>query len=140
MDVLTFKYKLTDAKGNFIESAEEEAVQGSNKIFKGLETALSAMKVGESKKVPLKAIEGFGEYSSDLVFEVDKTKLGNALKEGDSVALRVNGGKKIEAKIVDFKDRVAILDGNHPLAGMDLVFDVTLTGKKPAANQTEEKE
>lgn len=138
MDVLTFKYKLTDAKGNFIESAEQEATKGSNKILKGLEKALCEMQIGESKKVPLKAIEGFGEYSSDLVFEVDKDKLGHALKEGDSVALRVNGGKKIEAKIVDFKDRVAILDGNHPLAGMDLVFDVTLLDKKTASQAESE--
>lgn len=142
MDLLTFTYKLSDSKGNFIESAREENVlNGSNKIVKGLETALNQMTVGETKKVPLKAIEGFGEYSSDLVFEVDKTKLGAQLKEGDSVAIRVNGGKKIQAKIVDFKDRIAILDGNHPLAGMDLIFDVTLLEKRPAPEQEiQEKE
>ena len=134
MDVLTFKYDVCDAKGKVIESSDEEVsiVQGSNQFLPTLEQAILEMNIGDQKAISLSASQGYGEYKSDLVFEVEKSKLGNSFKEGDIVGLKVNGGHKMKARVVDFKDSIAVLDCNHPLAGLDLVFNVTLVDRKPS--------
>jgi FKBP-type peptidyl-prolyl cis-trans isomerase SlyD len=97
--------------------------QGKHEIAPAaLETALAGMKVGERKSIPLKPDQAFGPYDESKKVAVKRAQLPADAKVGGLVSTK--DGRK--ARIVDLSDSSAVLDFNHPLAGKNLVFDVTI--------------
>ncbi|MBB6522170.1 FKBP-type peptidyl-prolyl cis-trans isomerase [Pseudoteredinibacter isoporae] len=130
-------YTLRDDKGETIDTSEGEApleyLHGFQNIVPGLEDALSGKKVGDNFKVSVEPEQGYGELDPTLVQElpkdmfqgVDQVEVGMAFH-----AETQNGMQTVEVIEVD-EDTVTI-DGNHPLAGQTLNFDIEVVGIREA--------
>lgn len=92
----------------------------------GLSKGLYNLKAGEKRRIFLPAPQAYGYYDLSLVIEVPRKKLsqGSKLKIGDKVSLRTRGKSLRIFRVVQGNSRTLTLDGNHPLAGQDLIFDV----------------
>ena len=97
-------------------------VQGKHEIWPALETAVAGMKAGERKSIPLTPEQTFGPYDESKKITVKREQLPADAKVGGLVSTK--DGRR--AKIVDLSAGSAALDFNHPLAGKDVVFDVTI--------------
>jgi FKBP-type peptidyl-prolyl cis-trans isomerase SlyD len=103
-------------------------LEGAGNIIPGLEKEVSRMATGDKKSVKVPAADAYGETRDDMVMEVPLSQFPQdvKLKVGD----RFRGGSDNHAPIFTVKalsgDKVT-LDGNHPLAGKDLTFEVEVT-------------
>jgi FKBP-type peptidyl-prolyl cis-trans isomerase 2 len=97
-------------------------IQGRHEIFPTLEAAVAGMWAGEKKVVALTPDQAFGPYDEKKKLTVKREQLPLDAKVGSLVS--TNEG--LVATVVSMTDTSAVLDFNHPLAGKDLVFDVTV--------------
>ena len=84
------------------------------------------MKKGESKAFTIPSAEAYGNHRKELVFNVPKDKVPEGSKVGQFLQTQDESGQMFSLTIVELKDKDALLDGNHPLAGKDLIFEVTV--------------
>lgn len=130
--VVTLDYALK-VDGKPYDSSEEDGplyfLQGRGEVIPGLEKAIAGMKLGESKTVVVSAIEGYGEYDAESVMDVPRSEFPNdiPLKPGVELQLVDEDGDEMFARIVSIGKNAVKLDFNHPLAGKELVFDVTIS-------------
>ncbi len=122
--------KLEDAT-TFETSAEHDPLQftlGEDKMIPGFEQAVIGMKPGESKTVEVPADKAYGPYRKELTIEVDRDKIPPNLKAkvGHPLRIRLADGKTAMVKVIELSESTITLDGNHPLAGQDLTFDIQL--------------
>ncbi len=100
-------------------------VQGSHQIIPGLEKALEGMTVGDTKKVTIEPDQAYGQVIKEAIIEVDKDQMPEELwKVGAQVQAQGNDGRILRGKVVELKEKTAVVDFNHPLAGKTLHFDV----------------
>lgn len=136
--VVTVAYSATDADGNPIDEGKEPLSYlhgGYNTIFMPVEAALHGKKVGDSITVKLQPADAFGEYDPELVNIVSVDELPQPLTVGMQIEGNpVDGGDEDSffATVTDIADGRAVLDANHPLAGMSLVFNCTVQEIRPA--------
>lgn len=138
--VVTIHYTLKDDQGTVLDSSvggePMQYLEGAGNIIPGLERELLALKAGDKKNVSIAARDAYGEKRDDLVLEVDRKQFPADvnLKVGD----RFRGGPDDHSPVFTVMaltgDKVKI-DGNHPLAGKDLFFDVELTEARPATEE-----
>jgi FKBP-type peptidyl-prolyl cis-trans isomerase SlyD len=134
--VISFYYTLTDAAGKVLDSSKDgEAfsfIEGTGQIIPGLEKELMELKIGDKKKITVPAAEAYGTRDESRIVKVPRQELPSQdLKLGD----RFKGGPEDNAPIfvvTQLAETEVTLDGNHPLAGMDLTFDVELVGTREA--------
>ncbi len=134
--VISFHYTLTDGSGQVIDSSEGQAplsyMEGVGQIIPGLERQMAALKKGEKKKIGVPAAEAYGLRDDKKVIKVPREKLP---KQDAKVGDQFTGGQGPNAPIfvvIEAGLNEVTLDGNHPLAGMDLTFDVELTDLREA--------
>ncbi len=127
-----FDYRLFDEDGVLIDSSPEGQplgfVFGEGSIIPGLERELEGMEPGESKEVTVKPEDAYGLRDPELVQLVPKERFagGPELQIGTSYTGRTDGGQLISFLIIGMDDQNVEIDMNHPLAGMDLRFQVTI--------------
>jgi len=129
--VVSLTYTLTVA-GDVVDEADQADpllyLHGHKNIVPGLESALVGMKVGESKTVVVKPQDGYGEYDEDDVEVVPREEFPDEipLQTGVEILIEDEEGDEVSATILEVtKDKVT-LDFNHPLAGKELHFEVTV--------------
>jgi FKBP-type peptidyl-prolyl cis-trans isomerase 2 len=139
---VTIEYTVSLGDETAVGSSGQEPftyVQGSNAILPGLERALVGMKAGQKKHVELAAADAYGPYDEKARTSVPKDKVPDGVEVG--AVLSAPGGQPV--KVLEVKDDEVVLDLNHPLAGKDVVFDVTVVKvakpKKPEQPETSEK-
>jgi FKBP-type peptidyl-prolyl cis-trans isomerase SlyD len=137
--VISFHYKLTNDKGETLDSSEGShpltILEGMNQIIPSLEKVLGKLKVGEKKKVIVKATEAYGEHDSKKVVEVPVEQMP---KQKINVGDQFRSSKSPSAPpvvVTKVTDTHVTLDTNHPLAGMDLTFDVELAEIRDATEE-----
>jgi len=120
---------LYDAQGNLLERSDEPLVylHGHDDVFPRIEEALAGKEAGAHVALQLEPEDAFGDYDPALVLLMPIENLG----EGVEVGMRVEGeGGQGEPgrifTITDIAEGMAVLDGNHPLAGLALRFDITV--------------
>jgi len=123
--------KLED--GTVFDSSEERAplefTVGEGKIIPGFEQMIVGMNPGESKTKTVTADKAYGSYHSELILEVDKSQIPDDVEPKVGQQLQMQNkedGRIIVATVTDVSDTKITIDGNHPLAGKDLTFDVQL--------------
>jgi FKBP-type peptidyl-prolyl cis-trans isomerase SlyD len=141
-----FHYDLFDARGELVESTAEDGpvryLHGHEEILPGLERALEGHSPGEELRVPLPAGEAYGDYDPEGLITVPRSELGTTeeLTAGDWLSVRVEGDDgaegaddddEMELRIIEVHADEVILDANHPLAGQDVTFRVTLLSVEP---------
>ena len=130
-DAVTVHYtgKLSD--GTIFDSSYDGEplgfVIGDGSMIAGFDAAVRGMKVGQVKTVVIPAAEGYGEYQEELVVILPLEEFEEGLEVGQQVALQnVTSGDVIPFTVIEISDTEVTLDGNHPLAGQDLTFEIQL--------------
>jgi FKBP-type peptidyl-prolyl cis-trans isomerase SlyD len=137
--VVILEYHVTDPDGEVVDEGREPIIYlhgGYDDIFPKIEEALQGKTVGESVQVKLQPDEAFGEYDSSLVQIEPRQDFPKELQVG----MQFEGGPEdgedddfVIYRVTDIAGDKVVLDGNHPLAGMALVFTCTVSGVRPAS-------
>lgn len=121
--------KLSD--GQVFDSSVErgqpiEFTMGQGQLIPGFEKGLIDMKVNEKKTVNIPFSEAYGEPRKELIQEVQKSQLPEDIEPevGMGLVSQNQNGEEINLVVTDVKPDSIVVDGNHPLAGKDLVFDL----------------
>jgi FKBP-type peptidyl-prolyl cis-trans isomerase SlyD len=134
--IVGFNYTLKDDSGKLIDSSKDEPLyyhHGRGKLVRGLEKVLAGKSVGWQGSVRVSKDEGYGEYDSRMVFEVPLVKFGKqSPNSGDIVGVPNPQGGQYQARVIRKNDQKVTLDANHPLAGMELTWDVEIVSVRPA--------
>jgi peptidylprolyl isomerase len=122
--------KLDDGSvfANTPDSEPLEFKLGEGSIIHGIETAVEGMNVGESKSVKVPPEQAYGQRREELVEEVSRDKFPKdvELKVGQKFQVSQQQGRPMVVTVVNTSEQTVTLDGNHPLAGRDLTFDLEL--------------
>jgi FKBP-type peptidyl-prolyl cis-trans isomerase 2 len=111
------------------EGAEPLEFQiGSGQVIPGFEMAITGMAPGESKKFTIPSLEAYGDREESMMVSFPLTNLpeGFEAEIGAQIDLEDEDGNQIPALIIDVDDEKILLDANHPLAGEDLTFEITV--------------
>lgn len=94
----------------------------------GIEKAIVGMKEGDVKSVHVAPADAYGEHKQGLVSVVDRTKLSGdiTLKLGMKLKARTSTGIMKDVTVCDISDSSITVDANHPLAGKELKYEITL--------------
>ncbi len=105
-----------------------EFTLGEGMVIPGFEDAVLGLAVDESKKIEIKAAEAYGEIRDDLFVEVERTQLPQEVAPEVGMQLQVGhpDGSMGIVTVVEVGEKMVKLDANHPLAGKDLNFELTL--------------
>ena len=131
-DRVKINYTGTLDNGDIFDSSQNRSplqfVIGGSQVFKDIEDSVIGMKVGESKKIHIKATDAFGKRKKELLLSMQREKLPEALelKIGLNLKLKQPDGSVIPVKVKEITDKKVTLDANHPLAGKDLNFEIEL--------------
>lgn len=133
-DRLKIHYLCYDCTGQVLESTCDgeppQITLGEGQILPALEEALVGLAAGQSRTVILPPARAFGEYQEDLVGFVPYSQLqleGEEPQIGLLVAIEDDGeDEPLQAEITGLEENGVTVDGNHPLAGQTLKFQLTL--------------
>lgn len=138
--VVSIDYTLT-VEGEVVDSTEGEEplefLHGHQNIIPGLERELSGMKIGDSKKVVVPPGEAYGEVDPENVVDVPRSEFPTEipLEEGTELEVKNADGEVLSATIAEVNGDTVKLDFNHPLAGKELTFDVTISDLRAATEE-----
>ncbi|MDO4694435.1 MAG: peptidylprolyl isomerase [Eikenella sp.] len=134
--VVTLHYEMLDANDQLIDKTEEPIAYlhgGYDGIFPLVEEALHGKAAGDSVDVLLQPDDAFGEQEPELVRVEDldvfpvEVETGMMFEADDPET-----GDVIVYRVTDVADGKAVVDGNHPLAGMKIRFKATVTEVRAA--------
>ncbi|TVP46052.1 MAG: peptidylprolyl isomerase [Mongoliibacter sp.] len=115
----------------FDSSANREPLQftlGDGNMIKGFDAAVQGMEIGQEKSVTIPSNEAYGEKRDDMMLDIPLTQVPPHIKPeiGMELSLQNQQGQPVPVRVVGVEEEKIILDANHPLAGQDLIFDITL--------------
>jgi FKBP-type peptidyl-prolyl cis-trans isomerase SlyD len=138
--VIGFHYTLKDKEGTVIDTSEGQTpllfLEGSGHIIPGLETVVLTMNVGDKKNIVVPAKDGYGEVVDDLRITVNKDQFpeGAELSVGDQFQVNEEPNAPVFT-VMALEGAEVHIDGNHPMAGIELHFDVEITEKREATEE-----
>ena len=138
--VVSMDYKLT-VDGEVLDSSDDEGplqfLAGYDNIVPGLEREMIGMKIGENKEVVVKAEDGYGEFDEEAFMEVPRTEFPEDMKleEGMELHITDEDDQHQAAYVTGFDDKTVQLDLNHPLAGAELHFNVTVVALREPTDE-----
>ena len=126
--VIAFNYVLKNAQGQLLDASEPNQplpfLEGRQQIIPALEDVIAKMSEGDKQNVSLAAKDAYGEFREDMIMEVPKEELAHIkIDIGAHLQLQLQNQTRV-VKVTKITDTNVTLDGNHPLAGVDLVFDI----------------
>ena len=135
--VVTLDYTVKDPEGSLIDDGHHPLVYlhgGYEGIFAVIEEALQGKKVGDNLKVKLLPEDAFGEFDEELVLVEDASMFPDNIEESisfENLEIAIVG--IMVYRITDIADGKVVVDGNHPLAGTALIFDLTVKEVRAAS-------
>ena len=131
--VIAFHYKLTDVQGQTLDQSEANDplafMTGSGQIIPGLEKVLVTLQIGDKRRVEVEAADAYGEHSPENIMTIDRSQLPEGeVKVGDT--FHGPNGEPVTVTAVAAEN--VTLDGNHPLAGQKLIFDIEIANTRAA--------
>lgn len=125
--LVSFTYILS-AEDEMLENNSDQEplayIQGANQILPALEAELIGLSAGEKRVINLVAADAYGEPSADRILEVpldqipESSRVVGTLLQSPSIPGPI--------RVAKIREEVVVLDANHPLAGKDLTFDITI--------------
>lgn len=97
---------------------------GSGQIIPGFENAIMGKQIGEKVTVKVAPEEAYGPIREDLVVEVPVDKMPGQVEVGQLLQADSGDGQTVQVIVREVKEDVIVIDGNHPLAGQELIFDI----------------
>ena len=138
---VSFHYSLTDDDGQQLDSSAGKEplayLHGAGNIIPGLENALTGKAVGDSMSVAVSAAEGYGEVQKELIQDVPRSSFqGVDVSEvGMQFEAQTGQGGSVPVTVTAVTDEIVTVDGNHPLAGKNLNFDVSIEDVRDATEE-----
>jgi FKBP-type peptidyl-prolyl cis-trans isomerase SlyD len=138
---VSFHYTLTDDDGQQLDSSAGKEplayLHGSGNIIPGLENALEGKNVGDSMVVAVPAAEGYGEVQAELIQEVPRGSFQGVddIELGMQFEAQTDNGDSVPVTVTGVTDETVTVDGNHPLAGKNLNFDVSIESARDATQE-----
>ena len=118
--------KFTD--GEVFDSSEgREPLQfevGSGQLIPGFESAIIGKIVGDKVTASITPEEGYGLVREDLIVSVPLDKMPGDVEVGQALEAQGENGQSAQVFVKEINEDNVIIDGNHPLAGKDLVFEI----------------
>ncbi len=137
--IVTFHYTLRDPQGRILDtSAGGEPIrylEGAGQIIDGLDEALRQVTAGTRAQIQVPAAKAYGEHDPQQVQRVLRSLLPveGELNPGDQFQVGNDQFSPV-VTVVSVEGNDVLLDGNHPLAGIDLTFDVELLAAREATS------
>ena len=135
---VTLRFKLSDHLGKLIEDNKEPMVYlhgGYGNTLPKIEEALNGQEKGFKAQLDLAAADAFGERDESLVQTIPKTQFPPGVKVGGQLEGRGEDGQTHVFTVVKIKGPVVHLDGNHPMAGKALRFNLSVTDVRAASEE-----
>jgi FKBP-type peptidyl-prolyl cis-trans isomerase SlyD len=136
--VVTLDYTLKDDDGKVVDQSEGGQflyLHGASNIIPGLENALEGKAAGDQVSVTIAPEDGYGERSEEMVQQVPKEMFqGTDVKVGAQYHAQGPNGEQLVVTVVEHNDETVTVDGNHPLAGVQLNFDVKVMDVRDATD------
>ncbi len=139
--VVTLDYKLTDKDGRVIDESGGRGdfvyLHGARNIIPGLENALTGQKAGDTLEVTISPEEGYGERDERLLQPVPRSMFEGIDEVAPGMQFQAQGpdGQQHVVTVVSAEGDEVVIDGNHPLAGVELHFDVKVIDVRPATSE-----
>ena len=140
--IVKLTYRLLDTNGRLLEERSPENpyeyMQGRNQIVTPVETAIEGKSVGFAASVAVNPIEGYGDYHPGLVIDIPRSSFPKNVEVKVAMKFNTHGesGQPMTVRVIEVRKDVVTVDGNHPLAGLDLIFEVKVLDVR-AASQDE---
>jgi peptidylprolyl isomerase len=130
-DTVKVHYRGTLADGTEFDCSEGreplEFEVGAGQVIPGFDAAVSELETGDTKVVTIPAHEAYGERDDEAMHTFPLDFFGGQKPEvGWAVELQAEDGQRVPATVAEINDDSVVLDFNHPLAGQDLTFEITL--------------
>lgn len=133
-DHVTVTYEGILNNGEVFESSEDTGPlkfqMGTNSVIPGFEKGIIGMTLNDTKTITLKPEDAYGPKKEELIHTVDRKNFGDTeIKPGLVLGMTVekDGEKhKVPAMVTEIEDNKVTVDFNHPLAGQELTYKVTL--------------
>ncbi len=138
--VVSIDYTLTDRNGNLLDGTAGgeplDYLHGYQNIISGLENALEGKMAGDSFQAEIPASEAYGEVDERLIIDLPRERFGDidSLAEGMRLRADTQDGSRLFT-VTGIGDGTVTIDGNHPLAGVDLCFDVMVAAVRDASEE-----
>jgi FKBP-type peptidyl-prolyl cis-trans isomerase SlyD len=133
--VFTFNYVLRGDDGAILDQSSGDPLaflEGAGQILPALEAKVIFMSPGDKTTIKLAADEAYGVTDKNLIVDVPRSELSH-IEITEGAVLQMQMGE--QTSIVQVKNVTAetvTLDGNHPLSGKDLEFDIEIVGVRNA--------
>ncbi len=131
-DKVVIHYIGTVDNGAIFDSCDNESPMtvtlGSNEIFSALEDEIISMKAGDAKNILVKAKDAYGLRLKDNTMVIERALFpaDRAIEVGQKLTVEFTDGEQRVMLVIKVEDKNVTLDGNHPLAGLDLTFALEL--------------
>ncbi len=136
--VVEINFVLKNSKGEELDKSDENKplvyLHGTQQIVPGLEKELAGLQVGDKKNVEVPPAQGYGEVDTKLHIKTKRSffpKDVNLVK-GMDFSEDTGEGKNQKFTVIKLEGDHVFLDGNHPLAGQTLHFDVEVVAIRDA--------
>lgn len=140
--VVTMHYHLTNTDdGQVLDSSQGgdplTYLHGSGTIIPGLEQALDGLDVGAAKTVQVTPADAYGEYDEDMVQTLPRTDFDGIdnLEVGMRLQAQDQDGNEFVVHIASIEGDEVVIDGNHPLAGVPLTFEIEIVAVRDATTE-----
>lgn len=137
--VVTLKYCVKDFDGNLVDKGTEPIIYlhgGYDDIFKKIEYILDNQEIGFKAQVKLNPDEAFGEYDESLLTIETIGGFPDDLKVGAMFnGQNAKTGEDLLYVVTDIADNKVVLDANHPLAGLAIIFECEVTDIREATQE-----
>lgn len=140
--VVTVQYTLSDAQNNLIEEGREPMVYlhgGYENTLPKIEEALDGQSIGFATTIQIEPDDAFGDYDPELLKLEERSRLPEPVEVGMQFEGMPEGAGPDEDPVIftvtEISDDKVVLDGNHPLAGMALRFELKVEGVRAATDE-----
>lgn len=136
--VVTLNYTLKDDDGNIIDQSHDAQfayLHGAQNIIPGLENALTDKTKGDKVSVRIDPKDGYGERNDSMIQNVDRGMFDveDELQVGQQFHAQGPDGQMLTVTVAQIEGDEVTVDGNHPLAGVHLNFDVEVMDVRDAS-------
>ncbi len=136
--VIAFHYELRDGEGNVLDKSAGEPLtflSGVGHLIPGLESKLVEMSVGDKATVNVPAEDAYGEHNPEFTAKVPRENFPEEVEAGQQFQAEADDGQIAIVTVTEVTETEVTIDQNHPLAGMDLTFDVEIATSREASEE-----
>lgn len=136
--VVSIDYTLTDPEGAVLDKSESRGplvyLHGGRNIIAGLEAALEGKAAGDALKVTIDPENAYGSHNAQMEQTVPRAQFpaNQMVMVGQQFKATGPNGQQFDVRVTKVTDSHVTVDGNHPLAGVALTFDVKVVDVREA--------